>query len=127
MITDESITQAYTRWQQANVIAQEACRFPHVAQTERDRLWAIEEQALNEYCDLYNGKIAEDANAQKPIEIPITPEQVQTAIDVLQASSADQLGHIDAALLDQLTDAIDLASYGPILCEVEDAPPVNLG
>lgn len=49
----------------------------------------------------------------------ITPEQVQTAIAVLNASVAEQLGHIDAALLDQLTDAIDLAAYGPILDDDE--------
>lgn len=57
----------------------------------------------------------------------ITPEQVQTAIAVLNASIAEQLGHIDYTLLDQLTDAIDLAAYGPITCEIEDEPPVNLG
>lgn len=55
----------------------------------------------------------------------ITPEQIQTAIAVLNASIAEQLGHIDAALLDQLTDAIDLAAYGPIECEIEDGPPVT--
>lgn len=57
----------------------------------------------------------------------ITPDQVQTAILVLKASVAAQLGHIDTALLDQLTDVIDLAAYGPIVCDLEIEPPVNLG
>lgn len=55
----------------------------------------------------------------------ITPEQVQTAIDVLNHYIAEQLGHIDTALLDQLTDAIDLAAYGPIEVLIEDVPPVT--
>lgn len=55
----------------------------------------------------------------------ITPEQIQTAIDVLNASVAGQLGHIDTALLIALTDAIDLAAYGPIEVLIEDDPPVT--
>lgn len=57
----------------------------------------------------------------------ITPEQVQTAIAVLNAFVTEQLSHIDAALLDQLADAIDLAAYGPIEVLIGDEPPVNLG
>lgn len=49
----DEVEIAYRRWINANIHAVEASRM-QTPQPEIDRLWALEEQRLNEYTEVYN-------------------------------------------------------------------------
>lgn len=52
-MTSKDVVNALVAWKQANAIAIDASRFQHVSQEELDRLWAIEEAALDNYTNVY--------------------------------------------------------------------------
>lgn len=57
----------------------------------------------------------------------ITDEMVRDAIKVLEAYVTEETMPIDETLMAELTDAIDVAYNGPITCDLEIDPPLNLG
>jgi len=81
---------------------------------------------IKAYREQHGGTLAGAIEALAQEQDRVTPSQVRTVIMVLRASVAEQLGHLDTALLDELADAIDIAAYGPIPCEIDVDPPLDL-